>query len=157
MDRAERFGRWAENALMTVLLSSLILLASSQILLRNVFSTSLGWGDELIRLIVLWLALIGAIAASRENKQIKIDVLTRALSGVPLRIARFATDAFTTAVTGLLAWHSWRFVQESRQFGDTILVDWPAWIFQLVLPVGFFMIAYRYLLRLLRNVTGHEK
>jgi TRAP-type C4-dicarboxylate transport system permease small subunit len=141
---------------MTGLLSGLILIASTQILLRNMFSSSLPWGDGLIRLIVLWLALVGAIAASRDGKQIKIDVLTRSLSGTPLRVAHFATDAFTVAVAGLLAWHSWRFVQDSRLFGDTLVADWPAWIFQLILPVGFLLIAYRYLLRAVGGLVGRE-
>ena len=156
LTRAERFGYWLENALMTTLLSSLILLASAQILLRNVFSTGLPWGDGLIRLIVLWLALVGAIAASRDSKQIKIDVITRSLTGAPLRVALVATDAFTVAVSGLLAWHSWRFVQDSRLFGDTLVGDWPAWIFQLILPVGFLLIAYRYLLRAFAAFVGRD-
>ena len=142
---------------MTLLLSGLILLASMQILLRNVFSMGLAWGDGLVRLMVLWLALLGAIAASRENKQIKIDVLTRSLSGPLRRVAHFTTDVFTVIVTGLLAWHSWRFVQDSRIYGDTLLDDWPAWIFQLILPVGFLLICYRYFLRAIRQLLGKSE
>ncbi len=139
---------------MTLMLTGLILLASTQILLRNVFSTSLGWGDSIVRLMVLWLAVLGAIAASREHKQIKIDLLTRSLSGVPQKAAHFVTDAFTVAVTSLLAWHSWRFVQDSRLYGDVLVSDWPAWIFQLILPVGFALIAYRSVLQTFRRLMG---
>ena len=139
---------------MTVLLSGLILLASSQILLRNVFSTGLAWGDGLVRLMVLWLALIGAIAASRENKQIKIDLLTRSLSAPLQRVATVMTEVFTAIVTGMLAWHSLRFVQESRLYGDLLMDDWPAWIFQSILPIGFLLICYRYVLRAIRELIG---
>lgn len=138
--------------LLTSLLSGLILLASSQILLRNVFSTGLDWGDGLVRLMVLWLALIGAIAASRENKQIKIDLLTRSLSAPLQRVATITTDVFTAIVTGMLAWHSLRFVQESRSYGDLLMDDWPAWIFQSILPIGFLLICYRYVLRAVRGL-----
>ena len=156
MERADQCGRFLENALMTLLLTGLILLASSQILLRNVFSTGIEWGDAVVRLMLLWLALLGAIAASRENKQIKIDLLTRSLSGVPQKIARFATDVFTVAITSLLAWHSWRFVQDSRLYGDVLVADWPAWIFQLILPVGFALIAYRSVLQAFRNLLAER-
>jgi TRAP-type C4-dicarboxylate transport system permease small subunit len=152
--RAERWGRCLETAVVTLLLSGLIILASYQILLRNVFSSGLEWGDELVRLTVLWLALVGAVAASRENKQIKIDILSRMLSGRANVAARVTTNLFTAAVTGLLAWHSWRFVQESRLYGDTLLTDVPAWILQLILPVGFMLICYRYLLRVFRDLAG---
>lgn len=139
-----------------MLLSSLIVLASSQILLRNVFSTGLVWGDGLIRLMVLWLALVGAITASRENKHIKIDLLMRWLSKPLQRLAALTTDIFTAIVTGLLAWHSWRFVQESRFYGDLLMGDWPAWIFQLILPVGFFLICCRYVLRAINELRGSK-
>ena len=152
--RAERWGRWLEHTVLTLLLSGLILLASAQILLRNVFSTGLAWGDGLVRLMVLWLALLGAIAASRENKQIKIDLLSRSLSGPLQTVANITTDLFTAIVTGLLAWHSWRFVQESRIYGDRLLNDWPAWVFQLILPIGFGLICYRYALRAVRRLPG---
>ncbi|MGI9258616.1 MAG: TRAP transporter small permease [Gammaproteobacteria bacterium] len=156
LERADQWGRFLENALMTLLLSGLILLASTQILLRNVFSTGLGWGDGVVRLMVLWLALLGAVAASRENKQIKIDLLTRSLSGVPQKIAQFLTDVFTVTITSLLAWHSWRFVQDSRLYGDVLVADWPAWIFQLILPVGFALLAYRSVLQTFRNLLGER-
>jgi TRAP-type C4-dicarboxylate transport system permease small subunit len=103
---------------------------------------------------VLWLALIGAIAASRENKQIKIDLLTRSLPVRLQRGAKVTTDLFTAIVTGMLAWHSWRFVQESRAYGDMLLDDWPAWVFQLILPIGFSLICYRYVLRAIREALG---
>ena len=139
-----------------MLLSSLIVLASSQILLRNVFSTGLVWGDGLIRLMVLWLALVGAITASRENKHIKIDLLMRWLAKPLQRLAALTTDIFTAIVPGLLAWHSWRFVQESRFYGDLLMGDWPAWIFQLILPVGFFLICCRYVLRAINELRGSK-
>ena len=155
--RAERWGRWFEGALLTLLLSGLILLASTQILLRNVFSSGLAWGDGLVRLMVLWLALLGAVAASRENKQIRIDLLSRSLSGMWQRVAWFTTDLFTAIVTGLLAWHSWRFVQDSRLYGDMLLDGWPAWGFQLILPLGFLLICYRYVLRAVREALGRRQ
>jgi len=36
-------------------------------------------------------------------------------------------------------------VLESREYGDRLLGDLPAWIFQSILPVAFFLIGYRYL------------
>ena len=155
--RAERWGRWFESTLLTLLLSALILLASSQILLRNVFSSGLAWGYGLVRLLVLWLALLGAVAASRENKQIRIDLLSRSLSGIWQRVAWITTDLFTAIITGLLAWHSWRFVQESRLYGDTLLDDSPAWVFQLILPAGFLLICYRYVVRVVREALGTRR
>jgi len=153
---AERWGQRTENALLFVLLSGLILLACSQIFLRNIFSMGFPWTDGAIRLAVLWLGLVGGIAASRDRKQIAIDIVTRALPVKVKRITDIIAHIFTASVTGLLAWYSLRFVQDSYAFGDTLLSDWPAWIFQLILPIGFAMICFRYVLRALREFIGPD-
>lgn len=153
LERIEQWARALENGLLTLLLALLIVLASSQILLRNVFSTALPWGDEAVRLLVLWLALFGAIAASRDGRQIRIDVLSRLLPKRFVWIPDVVATGFTAVVCALFAWHAWRFVQDSRAFGDQLLGDWPAWVLQLILPVGFAVMAYRYAVRTLGVVV----
>ena len=54
-----------------------MLLAVGQIVLRELFSTGFVWADELIKLMVLWLAMVGSIAASRDDRHIRIDALAR--------------------------------------------------------------------------------
>jgi TRAP-type C4-dicarboxylate transport system permease small subunit len=145
--RADRVGRILEDATITVLMLSLIILGCAQIVMRNVFSTGVAWADGLGRLGVLWLALLGAVAASRDHRHLAVDVLTRYLSPGVRRISGIATSVFTAGVTGALAWYSWAFVRDSRIYGDVLLDNWPAWTFQLILPVGFALISYRYILR----------
>ena len=157
LELAERWGRWFENTLLFVLLFGLILLGSTQIFLRNVLSMGFPWVDGVIRLMVLWLGLAGGIAASRDRKQIAIDIVTRALPVKTKRVIDLTAHLFTASVTGLLAWHSLRFVQDSYAFGDTLLNDLPAWVFQLILPIGFAAICYRYTLRALRELIGPAK
>jgi TRAP-type C4-dicarboxylate transport system permease small subunit len=145
--RADHWLRLLEDGVLLVLLAGLIVLASAQIVLRNVFSIGLAWADGSVRLAVLWIALLGAVAAARECRHIAIDVLARTLPAAARRTAAIVTALFTAAVCGLLAWHSARFVRESREFGDVLLDHWPAWIFQLIMPIGFTLIGLRYLLR----------
>ncbi len=63
-----------EDALLVALLGVLLLLASTQILLRNLFDAGLTWADPLLRVLVLWLGLLGAMIASRSGKHITLDV-----------------------------------------------------------------------------------
>ena len=53
-----------EAALLAVLLFGLVGLSGLQIVLRNGFDDSLVWIDPLLRLAVLWLGLLGAVAAA---------------------------------------------------------------------------------------------
>ena len=73
-NRLEKAGTHAEDALLLVILISMILLAGTQIVLRNFLDTSIFWGDEMLRLMVLWLTIAGGLAASRMDKHISIAV-----------------------------------------------------------------------------------
>lgn len=147
LERADRAGRLIENVLLVVGVVALIVLAAGQILLRNVFSVGIAWGDPLLRLLVLWLTLVGAVAAARDHKHIAIDAADRLLAPTLRRAVAAGRYLFTSAICAVLAWYSLAFVRESREFGDTLLGNWPAWWFQVVMPVAFALLAYRYLLR----------
>lgn len=136
-----------------VLLGGMILLAVAQIVMRNFFDLGFQWTDELLRMLVLWVAVAGAVAASRQDRHINIMLLDRFLSARVLRGVKLLTDLFTAAVCALVAWHSLQFVQLSREFGDLLMGEAvPAWWLQAVLPVGFALIAWRYLLFTIRNI-----
>ena len=99
-----------EDGLLVCLLLAMLLLASSQIFLRNLFEIGLVWADPLLRIFVLWLGLLGALAASRDNKHITIDVLTRLMPARVRTLTHIFTSLFTATVCGLIAYHSVRFV-----------------------------------------------
>lgn len=151
--RLERFGRYFENSLLCFLLGLMITIGSMQIIQRNFFSTAFSWSDELLRLLVLWLGLVGAIAASRDDKHITIDILSRFLSGKRNLILRLVLDFFTAATCSVLAWYGTRFIRMESEFGATVLVDLPAWIFEAIIPVAFGLIAYRYALFFCKNLN----
>jgi TRAP-type C4-dicarboxylate transport system permease small subunit len=149
--KLEKAGRYAEDTVLMLILIGMILLAGAQIFLRNFFDYSLFWGDEVLRLMVLWLTVAGGLAASRMNKHISIEVLDRFLPARLHTITRVIIDLFTAGVCGLFAWHSARFVMGSYEFGDTLLKNTPAWMLQIILPVGFGLMAYRHLLLALKQ------
>lgn len=150
----ERFGRFVENATLVALLSAMIVLGAGQILLRNGFGIGFIWADELLRIMVLWIAMLGAIAASRDDNHIAIDILSRFLAGRVKIAARLIIDLFTCIVCGLIAWYAFGFVGEAREFGDTVLNGKPAWLVQAILPVSFGLISYRYLVLAARHVMN---
>ena len=142
----EKAGTFAEDTLLLVILIGMILLAGTQIFLRNFFDYSLFWGDEMLRMMVLWLTIAGGLAASRTNKHISIAVLDRFLPDRVQLGTKIIIDLFTASVCGLFTWHSARFVMSSYEFGDTLMKDTPAWMLQIILPVGFGLMAYRHLI-----------
>lgn len=152
--RLERAGSLAEDTLLGVLLLSMIGLAVGQIIGRNLFDTTFALGDELLRLMVLWLTLAGALAASRVDRHIAIAVLDRFLSGRALEWTRALLQLFTATVCALLCWYSYAFVASSFEYGDRLLGDIPAWMLQAPLPLGFGLMAWRHSVLALRCALG---
>lgn len=144
LGRAERLGRLLENSVLVGVLSAMILLAGLQILLRNFVGAGFSWADEALRLMVLWIAMIGAVAASREYRHISIDILSRFVPPTARLWSALIIDLFTAGVSFALCWSSYEFVAQAFQFNDRLLGDLPAWPFQAVLPVAFGLIGYRY-------------
>jgi TRAP-type C4-dicarboxylate transport system permease small subunit len=136
-----------EDGIVALLLGAMIVLAGTQIVLRNVLAGGAGWIDPLLRVLVLWVGLLGAVAASRSDKHIAIDGAVRALPPRAHCLARGFTCAFTASVAGLIAVHSARFVAMDHAARVVAFAGVPAWVLELVLPVGFALIALRYLLR----------
>jgi TRAP-type C4-dicarboxylate transport system permease small subunit len=133
----------------------MILLAAGQIVLRNVWGTGFGWADEALRIMVLWVTMLGAVAASREQRHVSIDALSRYLPRWVVRWTGVVTDAFAAVVCAALAWYSYGFVAESSAANERVLGgDVPAWAVQMILPVGFALISYRYTVACLRRRTG---
>ena len=69
----------AEDFLLAALLGGLLLLALLQIGLRVFFDSGLEWAEPVGRMGVLWLALLGALGATRKRRHIAIDALPRVL------------------------------------------------------------------------------
>jgi TRAP-type C4-dicarboxylate transport system permease small subunit len=150
--RLERFGRLAENALLVVLLGTLVLLAVGQIILREVFETGFFRADELIKLLVLWLAMVGSIAATRDNRHIRIDALSHLLPDKAVTAVRLFVDTFAAAVCAVVAWQAWRYLQLEIEFEDTVLINVPAWIAHVVVPGAFALISYRFAVSVIREI-----
>ena len=135
-----------ENVLLVALLSSMILLATTQILLRILFDFGLIWADPLLRVMVLWLGLVGATVASRHNKHIHIDALTRFFSkNLYLGVQTFVGQ-FTAWVCIIIGWHGAQWVQLDYVDGLTGLGGIPAWMLEIIIPISFTVIGIRYFL-----------
>ena len=133
-----------EDTLLVLMLAAMILLAGSQIVLRNFWDIGLAWGDPLLRVSVLWIGLLGAMAATRDDNHISIDLLYRLLPIAGKNISRAITDLFTAVVCGYVAWYGGLLVALEKREESIVLASVPAWIADLIIPVGFGVMAFRF-------------
>ncbi len=143
---------WTENALLVFMLAAMVLLAAAQIVLRNFLGVSLEWTDQALRLLVLWVAFLGAVAASREGKHIHVDAVARWLPGRARGWVGSITDLFTVVVCLALAWESVRYLLKSYDTAEKAFGVLPVWLASAILPLAFSLIALRYGLRLVHHV-----
>ncbi|MBD3610079.1 MAG: TRAP transporter small permease [Gammaproteobacteria bacterium] len=137
-----------EDGLLAVILLLMLLLAAAQIFMRNLFDAGLVWSDPLLRVLVLWIAMLGAMVATRQRHHINIDVLSRLLPP-QWRIWQYRfVQAFSAVICLFIAWQSLRFVGMEMEEGALILNSIPAWIVELIMPIGFFSIGLRFTLQL---------
>lgn len=142
IDRLHR----AEDALLVLLLSVMIVLAGTQILLRNLFDSGFVWIDPMLRALVLWLGLIGATVATRNNRHIRIDLLSRYFRRNSHRLLQSLVGQVSGWTCLVIAWFGFDWIRLDYEDGSTGFAGIPAWSIEIIVPLAFGLIGVRYLL-----------
>ena len=145
--------RWVEEALLALLLAGMIGLAAWQVIMRNFFESGIYWGDSAVRVAVLWIAMLGAMVASRDNNHIKIDFITRLVPVHTKPWIERGVALFTCALLFLFAWSSMEFVQYEYEDGTIAFASVPAWLCEAIIPFGSLVMAIRYGLLTIRPTS----
>lgn len=142
-----------EQTLITILLSLMIAIAFLQIVLRNIFATGIAWADPLVRNLVLWVGFVGAAIATKEGKHITIDVLPQWVPQQVKTIIGIIIKLFAAFICGLLTFAAVKFVRNEALMGSITFVGVPAWVPQLILPITFGIMALRFCLLALKDLS----
>ena len=174
--KLDRFLARVEEVLLALLLVTMVVLAALQVLLRNIWSTSISWADISLQNATLVLGLLGAAIATSEGRHLNIDIFSRLLRGRAHCVLKIVIGLFCTVTCVLLArggWTTYRLNYE--QWLGNVPAGWtvarnlqqiflegsiPQWLTQAILPAGFGLLSLHFSLRLIRDlgtlVTGKE-
>jgi len=139
-----KFINKIEDGLLVMILSTMIVLAVYQIISRNLFSEGVVWIDPLLRTLVLWVGLSGAVVATRTDNHIRIDVFAKYLPKYLLPYIQRLVYLFTLSICLLIAWHAGRFIYSEYEYGTIAFSGIPSWVTGLIIPLSFTLIAIRY-------------
>jgi TRAP-type C4-dicarboxylate transport system permease small subunit len=145
LERINRLISRLEDSLLIGLVAALLLVAVAQIVLRNALGEGLLWAEPAMRVAVLWIAMIGAMVACREGGHIKINLFEVYAQGSTRRLIGAVANVGACLTCAALAYASWLFVGYERMDGMTTFLNLPAWWFESILPVGFAVMALRFL------------
>ncbi len=141
-----KFLHKIEDTILIGMLLAMIIMAVLQIVLRNLFDSGIFWGDGLVKVLVLWIGLVGAMIASRNNHHISIDVISRFLPPGLKKLSNLIISIFTTAICWIMTWYSFSFVMLEKEDNMTAFANVPVWICESIIPVAFGIIGLRYLI-----------
>ncbi len=142
------------DSLLCLLLIALILLACLQIALRTLFSGGLLWADPLLRYLVLWCGMFGAVVATREKKHIAIDVVGYLAPEQLKPWIGLLLDLFASLVAAVLTWAAITFVHNEHLFGGSPLLSIPTWVWFLIFPIAFALITMHFLLAIPADIKS---
>jgi TRAP-type C4-dicarboxylate transport system permease small subunit len=133
-----------EDSTLILLLVALIILGAIQIILRNAGVSGFLWADPASRIIVLWLAMFGAMRASRLQNHISIDLLSHYGTPKIQRISHFVVSISCTAICAIAVYYSFLFVQIEYKDGLDAYLNVPAWLCEAIIPFSLCIIGIRF-------------
>lgn len=125
-------------------LAALVLLICTEATLRGLFNYSLGFTEELSGYFVVALTFFGGALALRWGALFRVGFLFDLLPARVQAVLARAFIAVALAACVVLAWRTFDLVQSSfsrGNFAPTVLRT-PLWIPELLLPIGFALIAF---------------
>ena len=122
------------------------LLPVVELLLRALFDSGIPGSTGYVQNLALWIAFLGAMAASREGAHLALAT-GEMLPPAWQRHTRVFTNALSAGVAAALAWASLDFVRSELESPGMIGGWLPQWVVEAILPVAFAVIAFRFYLR----------
>ncbi|MFN0157198.1 MAG: TRAP transporter small permease [Bacteroidota bacterium] len=143
-----------ESGLLVLFLGGMLILAFGQVVLRNLFDTGIIWADPIIRHAVLWLGFIGAALATPVDGHISVDAISRFLSPRIKSTTQTITSLFAVIVCYFLADAAWTFIVDEKASGSVVFLDIPTWIVLTVIPTGYALVGFHFLVKAIESTLG---
>ncbi|MFQ5995651.1 MAG: TRAP transporter large permease subunit [Acidiferrobacterales bacterium] len=144
--RAHAIALEAEQTAAGLALLGIVFLPLFEVVGRTLLGVGIPGSIDYVRHLTLWVAFLGATVAAAQQKHLALGFASF-LRGGWRTGASIVAGSVATAVAVLLGWASWDMVQVDRGVATTVGGLIPQWFAEIIMPVGFFVIAVRFLFR----------
>jgi len=131
----------------------MVLLLLVEIVVRPWSGYAVPGSQVFVRQLTMWVALLGACLAARDGRLLGLATGTF-LHDRARRLCDIASATVSAAVAAVLCVGAVTLVSEERVMGTRLAAGLQAWMSQVVLPVGFAVIAARLVRRASRRWAG---
>ena len=164
LDRIDRALARVEGWLIIALLWAMVVLTFVQVGFRSLYTHghffwanemlgNLDWSGPLVQLLVLWLTFLGSSLLTREGKHIKIDLFSTLLPPRWLPIRGFILALVSLFIIGIMVKVCIDYLMMEMEFGGESLSYLPSWVGQMILPIGFTLLFFRFLIKAINQGT----
>jgi len=151
-----------EGWLIVLMLWVMVLLTFAQVALRSLYTYGhLQWANSMlghmdgsgpfVRLLVLWLTFLGASLLTRDGKHINIDIFSSILPERWLPAREVLLASTCTVISTIMFKVCVDYIRMEMAFGGAMLLNLPAWLGQVILPAGFALLSFRFLIKALHE------
>jgi TRAP-type C4-dicarboxylate transport system permease small subunit len=103
---------------------------------------SLLFVDELSGYSSIWATFLGLGLAMRQGTQVRVDLVTRKIQPKTQELLTGIGDLFCVLFAVIMVIKGFKLIGNSLMSErKTALLQWPVWVLQSVMPVGFFVFA----------------
>ncbi len=153
--------RWLEHleeGLVAILMATMTLVTFMQVVARYVFNYSFVWALELNGVLFAWLIFIGMSYGVRVGAHIGIDAVVRNLGARSARAVGMVAALLCVVYALIVTLGGWLYVKKMYDVGIMMQdIPVPQWVPRLILPLGFALLAFRFLQAFLALARGEKK
>lgn len=135
-----------EESVLSLLLVAMTIMVFAEVIARFVFNVGISWAQELTLIINSWLVLLGASYCIREKAHIGVEFIVDKLDGGVAKVVAVIALLSCLLYAGIYLYGAAQYVWEDYQIGVHLNdIPIPSWITASALPVGFFLVAVRFI------------
>lgn len=148
----ERIFRYS----LTALISAVALAQFIQVITRYIFEVPVMGLEEAALYPALWLYMLGAVNAAREDNQIKANVLEIFLHTQRARhILQVIAECLSLIIASWLTWWAWDYFKYAKRvYKETPTLYWPTFFYECSLFLALGAITLFVLYHLIRNIRS---
>ena len=136
--------RRAEETALVAALALATLLPLVDIIGRPLGGFHVPGSASYVQQLTLWLAFVGGLLATRENKHLTLSTAELLGEGRARRLTRLWPFSVSAAVVAVLAYASIELIRANREQGRLLPIGLPEWVSECIMPLALGAMALRF-------------
>ena len=128
------------------------------IVMRYVFIKPIGWTEEIITYLLVWSLLIVISPVQKYNEHISVDILYNRYPEKVKFYVQFIILVLSFIFSLVVIYYSWQLVESFMKLNQVSQssLRFPLWIVRLSVPVGFTLLALRFIQSAMETVRHYK-